>query len=165
MASNKQYMDASKGNEKYPYPSVYGSHETMVDKEATKFLSNENGHLVVCRDADGFYLTEKKNLDSKLADPYRCASPEWRAEFMKKHVTQEDDGALIDVDEVTGIERDYEQPGQIRLSFRDGTKRLYVGERAQFILGDLGKKPIPSADIPKFESSVTANATVIKAQP
>lgn len=138
MASAKSYAPKDTGT-KYPFKSVYGSHKEMVDEEATKFLSTDCAHLVVCRDTDGYYLTERKNLDSGCADPYRCSGSEWRAAFMKKHVDQADDGALIDADLVTNIEKDiqYEGKSAVRISFSDGTRRIYTGERAASILADM----------------------------
>ena len=49
--------------EKYPYPSRYGSHESMIVAL---------GHrIVVCEDELGEYDTEEKYLDNGLADPNR----------------------------------------------------------------------------------------------
>lgn len=51
---------------KYPYPSQYGSHASMVVRE------NDDG-TVVCKDEYGEYVTEKKRLDDGTADPKRYA--------------------------------------------------------------------------------------------
>ena len=51
-------------------PSWFGSHESMVvdHGELDYSVSEEQ---VVCKDDNGYYVTEKKNLDSGLADPNR----------------------------------------------------------------------------------------------
>lgn len=58
--------------EKYPFPSHYGSHASMVDKGLTEQLGDEK--LVVCKDEEGYYVTEKNRLDTKLADANRYAN-------------------------------------------------------------------------------------------
>ena len=54
---------------KAEYPSDYGSHASMIDEEATKALKDRT--KVVLRDDQGTYITERKRLDSGLADPNR----------------------------------------------------------------------------------------------
>tara|TARA_B100000749_G_C18410295_1_gene458776 strand:+ start:1020 stop:1265 length:246 start_codon:yes stop_codon:yes gene_type:complete len=56
-------------SEKYPYPSRYGSHSSMIDEEKTEELSDKN--LVVLEDEHGYYITSRKKLDSGFADPKR----------------------------------------------------------------------------------------------
>ena len=51
---------------KYPFPSLYGSHASMMVKD------NEDG-TVVCKDEFGEYVTPKNRLDCGLADPNRYA--------------------------------------------------------------------------------------------
>lgn len=67
----------------YPYPSRFGSHESMID--ATKQVGDL---MVALQDENGFYVTERKNLDTGMADPYRYASAEYRAavlnDFLKE---------------------------------------------------------------------------------
>ena len=56
-------------------PSPYGSHTSMISKEWTEKLTDPE--LVVLQDDNGFYVTERKKLDSGVADPNRyrlCAS-------------------------------------------------------------------------------------------
>ena len=101
-------MAQDKKVEKYPYPTRYGSHPEMIDKEATaefqqttkdkivelqksveaanpsdknlECLANQliaqvaNQKLVVCKDENGWYVTEQSRVDGKLADAYRYAS-------------------------------------------------------------------------------------------
>ena len=59
-------------NEKYPYPSHYGSHSSMIDKELTKKLKDKN--MIVCKDEIGCYVTYRNRLDNNLADPRRHSS-------------------------------------------------------------------------------------------
>jgi hypothetical protein len=47
---------------KYSYPSLYGSHASMVVKD------NGDG-TVVCEDEFGQYTTEKGRIDNGRADP------------------------------------------------------------------------------------------------
>ena len=50
-------------SEKYPYPSRYGSHNSMVFFRL--------GKTVFCRDEFGPYITSVDKLDNGLADPNR----------------------------------------------------------------------------------------------
>ena len=59
----KKVKDFFKKEEKYPYPSRFGSHKLMV--------VNESGDKVICKDEFGEYETEKWRLDNGLADPNR----------------------------------------------------------------------------------------------
>ena len=58
--------------EKYLYPTHYGSHASMIDEEATKQLNQEK--LVVCKDENGWYVTDKNRTDGRSADSNRYAS-------------------------------------------------------------------------------------------
>ncbi len=49
--------------EKYPFPSRYGSHSSMVFSRI--------GKRVICRDEHGLYYTDPERLDNGLADPNR----------------------------------------------------------------------------------------------
>lgn len=53
----------------YEYPSVFGSHASMIDVEETKKLNDPS--FVVIKDEHGHYRTERAKLDSGLADPNR----------------------------------------------------------------------------------------------
>lgn len=55
----------------YPFPSYFGSHSSMIDKEKISKDSN----LVILKDEFGNYTTEKCRLDNGLADinRYRCS--------------------------------------------------------------------------------------------
>ena len=68
----------------YPYPSTCGSHATMVNAAASEKLTNAD--LVVCEDANGLYVTEKTRLDDRCADPYRCATREWREQLLQSSI-------------------------------------------------------------------------------
>lgn len=51
-------------DKKYPYPSRYGSHASMVVREL-------EGNKVVLKDEFGEYETYRKRLDNGSADPFR----------------------------------------------------------------------------------------------
>lgn len=60
--------------------SAYGSHSNMVvdcsDPEIQHITLSEN--QVVCKDDGGYYITDKKYIDSNLADPNRYANEKAR---------------------------------------------------------------------------------------
>lgn len=64
------------------YPSAYGSHRCMINEEETKRIDDES--LVICNDERGLYVTERKNLDSGLADQNRFSSDEYRNKKLKE---------------------------------------------------------------------------------
>lgn len=64
-------MAKEKKNAGYPFPSYFGSHSSMVVKEAVEELESLYPHLVILEDEYGFYRTLKKRLDTGLADPQR----------------------------------------------------------------------------------------------
>ena len=64
------------------YPSLFGSHASMIAKDWSDKSQDES--FVVLADDHGFYATEKKVLDSGLADPYRYASPEFKSSLLRK---------------------------------------------------------------------------------
>jgi hypothetical protein len=72
--------------DKYPYPSQFGSHASMVVKEETEQLADDK--LVVCKDAYGMYVTEKDRLDCGLADPNRNCNPKWRTKNLEEFLSQ-----------------------------------------------------------------------------
>ena len=51
----------------YPYPSLYGSHISMV-------IGEGENDTVTCKDEYGDYWTYKDRLDNKLADPCRYSA-------------------------------------------------------------------------------------------
>jgi len=67
MAKYKRYASAKQ--ESYKYPTRFGSHSSMIDEEKTGELNNDQ--VVVLEDEHGYYTTERKRLDSGLADPNR----------------------------------------------------------------------------------------------
>lgn len=56
----------------YPYPTRYGSHASMIDKEKTGELNKDK--KVVLGDEHGYYVTDEARIDSGLADPNRYDS-------------------------------------------------------------------------------------------
>ena len=67
MVKYRQYVP--KQQEKYPYPSRYGSHASMLDKEKTGELNKDK--KAVLEDEHGYYVTDEGRIDSGLADPHR----------------------------------------------------------------------------------------------
>lgn len=55
---------------KYPYPSRFGSHASMVIKTV--------GDKVILEDENGQYVTETRKLDTGLSDINRNREPEQR---------------------------------------------------------------------------------------
>lgn len=53
----------------YPYPTRFGSHASMIDLQETAKLEKEG--MVVLKDENGFYITERGRVDSGMADPNR----------------------------------------------------------------------------------------------
>ena len=64
----KRYVPPSK-KEVIKFPSLYGSHSSMIDEEETKKLDDDT--MVVLKDEKGLYTTYRKRLDNKMADPRR----------------------------------------------------------------------------------------------
>ena len=65
----KNYRSPSKKKEEPKFPSLYGSHYSMIDEEETEKLDDDE--MVVLKDEKGFYKTYRKRLDNKMADPRR----------------------------------------------------------------------------------------------
>jgi hypothetical protein len=78
MAKYKRHVPIKQ--ESYDYPTRFGSHSSMIDEEKTGELND--GQRVVLEDEHGYYTTDRKRLDSGLADPSRCKGD--RLTFFKK---------------------------------------------------------------------------------
>jgi hypothetical protein len=63
---------AKKAQPTLEVPSLYGSHESMIDEELQEAVSSEG--WVSLRDEKGVYSTTRDRLDSGLADPRRYDS-------------------------------------------------------------------------------------------
>ena len=74
----RQYTAPSKEKDS-PYPSRYGSHESMVVE------NNEGDAWIACREEKGPYVTSRTHLDSGLMDPYRLTTAKFRRGMGKKH--------------------------------------------------------------------------------
>jgi len=57
---------------KMAFPSDYGSHASMIDESETEDLNDPK--RVVIRDNHGTYITDRKRLDTGMADPNRYSS-------------------------------------------------------------------------------------------
>lgn len=69
------------------FPSVFGSHTSMIDADETAKLTDPN--LVAIRDEHGVYITERKRLDTGLADPNRYVSSRLEKLFGKREKKEE----------------------------------------------------------------------------
>lgn len=65
----KSFTMAKDKKSGYPYPSRFGSHNIMVDAEASAKLEDQT--KVVLNDEHGSYVTERNRLDTGVADPNR----------------------------------------------------------------------------------------------
>lgn len=70
-ATTWREKEKKRKDEEIKTPSRYGSHASMIVSE----LEND---LLVLQDNDGYYVTEKKRLDSGLTDTYRSARLDYR---------------------------------------------------------------------------------------
>ena len=63
-------------------PSWFGSRESMVVDHSEVQIGGQYVALsesqVLCKDDNGYYVTEKKNLDSGLADPNRYSNRRYK---------------------------------------------------------------------------------------
>ena len=76
MAKHRNIVQGFGKKEKYPYPSRHGSHSSMINEQETSELEALFGHSkqVALEDEKGLYITEKRRLDTGLADPSRYSS-------------------------------------------------------------------------------------------
>jgi hypothetical protein len=76
MAKRRNIIQGYGKKEKYPYPSRHGSHSPMINEEKTAELEAlfGNSRQVVLEDEKGCYITERRRLDTGLADPNRYSS-------------------------------------------------------------------------------------------
>jgi hypothetical protein len=71
MAKTTTWREKKRKDEEIKTPSRFGSHASMI-------ISDLENDLVVLRDNGGYYVTEKKRLDSGLADTFRSANVGFR---------------------------------------------------------------------------------------
>lgn len=72
----------------YSFPSVFGSHTSMINEAKTEKLQDKN--LVVLTDEFGDYTTEKNRLNSGLADPNRYQQSRLDKLFNKRKEEKEE---------------------------------------------------------------------------
>ena len=73
-ARKKNKRRGSVSTYEHPYPSRYGSHDTMIVKWVKPF----DEAFVICEDERGLYVTDRNRPDTGIADPKRWASDEHR---------------------------------------------------------------------------------------
>lgn len=71
--------------------TAFGSDSSMVVDLSQYETINLNDNQVVCKDDRGFYVTEKRRIDSNMADPNRYGSLKSRITLKEK--TQVDNAA------------------------------------------------------------------------
>jgi hypothetical protein len=71
----------------YQFPSVFGSHKSMINEEKTAKM--EDDRVVVLTDEFGDYFTFKDRLDTGLADPHRYAARRLSKLFDRKNEDKE----------------------------------------------------------------------------
>lgn len=81
---------STKKEKKAVYPSDFGSHVSMINAEYPEFNYSDS-MWVVCTDARGNYVTEKKILDSGLCDFNRSVNIEAREAKFNELVKGEKD--------------------------------------------------------------------------
>lgn len=63
-------------------PSWFGSHESMVVDHSEVQIGGQDVKLsedqVLCKDDNGYYITEKKKINSGIADPNRYSNRRYR---------------------------------------------------------------------------------------
>ena len=64
-----KYVPPSKKKEEPKFPSLYGSHSSMIEEEETEKLDDDT--MVVLKVEKGLYKTYRKRLDNKMADTRR----------------------------------------------------------------------------------------------
>ena len=96
MAMAKRASMMPTKQEKYKYPSVFGSHKSMVIEE-------KSDGTVSCEDEFGIYTTTKNRLDDGCADPKRYAQSRIHKLFEGRK-EKEDQSANFGKDIVATIE-------------------------------------------------------------
>jgi len=81
----RKFQNQKQDKVKIEYPSAYGSHSSMIDEEMTEKLKDKS--LVVLKDERGHYVTERKRLDTKMADANRHCLEETRKKDLTEVIT------------------------------------------------------------------------------
>ena len=81
----KTTEEAGSKKQQPKFPSQFGSHASMTQKELTEALQKQQPLLVVLEDEHGAYVTEAVRLDTKMADPNRYAGETYRKGQLSKH--------------------------------------------------------------------------------
>lgn len=71
----------------YNFPSVFGSHSSMINEVETEKLEDKS--LVVLTDEFGNYITERNRIDTRLADPNRYKTSRLEKLFSHKKKDEE----------------------------------------------------------------------------
>lgn len=80
----KTSEESGKKKKEVTFPSPFGSHTSMVQKELTEELQKQHPQLCVLADAGGIYVTETVKLDTHMGDPNRYADEPYRKAQLDK---------------------------------------------------------------------------------
>ena len=80
----KTTEEAGAKKQQAKFPSVFGSHASMINKELTAELQKQHPESSVLEDENGAYITENARLDTHMADPNRYASEKYRKDLLSK---------------------------------------------------------------------------------
>lgn len=73
----------------YEYPSVFGSHKSMIEDAETEKLGDDS--KVVLKDEFGLYTTNRNLLDNGMADPNRYATSRLSKLFSRHAASKDED--------------------------------------------------------------------------
>jgi len=96
----QQQEQKKKKDDEIKTPSRFGSHASMI-------ISDLENDLVVLQDNEGYYVTEKKRLDSGLTDTFRSANLGFR--HTRLHATLLANGFETLADFLTSCETEEEE--------------------------------------------------------
>ena len=82
--TKKTSEEAGAKKQQAKFPSIFGSHASMVNKDLTAELQKQHADLSVLDDENGPYVTENVKLDTHMSDPNRYTSEKYRKEQLTK---------------------------------------------------------------------------------
>jgi hypothetical protein len=80
----KTTEEAGAKKQQAKFPSAFGSHASMINKELTAELQKQQPESSVLEDENGAYITETARLDTHMADPNRYANEAHRKALLSK---------------------------------------------------------------------------------
>lgn len=80
----KTTEEAGAKKQQAKFPSVFGSHASMINQDLTTELQKQHPASCVLEDENGAYVTETVRLDTHMADPNRYANEKYRKDLLSK---------------------------------------------------------------------------------